>query len=90
MDIGIVVRDFAGEIIAAFNNSNEHVASPKIAEIIALKRAMIFCTEIGLQNVIFEGDAKVIIEEINSTETCWATYGHLVEEIKRITNIRDS
>lgn len=73
-------------MIAALSMSGEHVASPKIAKIIALGRAMVFCTELSLHELIFECDAKSTIEEVNLTETSWAPYGQLLEEMKSISS----
>lgn len=39
--IDIVIRDAEGELIAALCKTEEHVVSPKIAEILALKRVMV-------------------------------------------------
>lgn len=62
--VGLVIRDYAGELITTLCKNEEYVASPKIDEILALKRATLFCMEIGCHEVIsFEGDAKTVIDD---------------------------
>lgn len=80
MRIGIVIRDSRGEVIATLFNCEDHVTSQKIAEFNALRRALVLCAEIDIHAVVFEGDAKSIIEEINSVEESWAPYGLLLVE----------
>lgn len=41
--IGIVIRDCIGEMIVACSSKKDYVSSLKIAEIYALKRAMLLC-----------------------------------------------
>lgn len=36
---------------------------------------MVFCAEIGRQDVVIKGDAKKVIDEVNSLEEIWSTNG---------------
>jgi hypothetical protein len=42
------------------------------------------CGELGLQNLIMEGDAKQIVEAINSSTSTWSCFGHLIDDTRRI------
>lgn len=66
MGIDIVIRNCEGELVAMLCNSVKHVASSKILEIHALWRAIKLCAKIGLYELIFKGNAKTMIEEVNS------------------------
>lgn len=82
IEVGIVIRDFKGELIAGLSNCIEHINSPKITEINVLGRVMIFCEKLGVNNVILERDAKFIIEEVKAADKSWASYGQLIQEVK--------
>jgi hypothetical protein len=45
-----------------------------------------FCKEMGLNNVILEGDASAIIAALRETEPNASRYGHLIEEARMILN----
>lgn len=68
MGIGIIIKICNGVLVATLCDSSNNVASPKIAEIHIFFRAMKLCTEIGLYEVQFKGDAKLVIEEVNSID----------------------
>ncbi|XP_041020374.1 uncharacterized protein LOC121261991 [Juglans microcarpa x Juglans regia] len=52
------------------------------AECIATWEAMVLCEELGLGEVIFEGDAKSVIDAVSSGEKDDSSYGHLVENLQ--------
>jgi ribonuclease HI len=54
-----------------------------MAEALATLHAVIFAKELGFSNVIFEGDALIVVKAVNSKEPCESNYGHLVEDVKR-------
>lgn len=68
MGIGTVIKSCKGELLVACRSGKDHASSPKISKIYALKIAMLLCIETGLFSIIFEGDAKIVIEEINARE----------------------
>lgn len=51
---------------------------------------MVFYVEIGLNNIIFEGDAKSTIDEVHTAEKIWVPYRHIIQEVKSIDNSRDN
>ncbi|XP_035551149.1 uncharacterized protein LOC118349712 [Juglans regia] len=83
MGMGIVVRDSKGEVIASLCGTKGSVTSPFIAELNALWRTMDFCSELGLQDVIIEGDAKELIDAINTETEDESWKGQLVEDMKQ-------
>lgn len=68
MGIGIVIRDCHVEVLACLCSSKSFHSQPIVAEFWALWRALILCTELGLENVHLEGDAQGLISAINSEE----------------------
>ncbi|XP_035538467.1 uncharacterized protein LOC118343794 [Juglans regia] len=53
-------------------------------ESMALWRAMVFCMETSIVDVIFEGDAKELIEAVMSDEDVDSSGGQIVEDIKQL------
>ncbi|KAG6627966.1 hypothetical protein CIPAW_15G166300 [Carya illinoinensis] len=66
--IGVVMRDFIGEVLLSLSAKIMHVASPFMAECKALDRALELCKELGLYSVWFEGDALQVMERVNREE----------------------
>ena len=51
-------------------------------EALACRRAVSFAIEIGLLEVVFEGDSETIINSLNSDCSCVAHFVHLVEDCR--------
>lgn len=62
--IGVIVRDWRGETIAAL--SQPILASHLVAdmEALACRRAIEFSAKIGLRRVVFDGDSALVINAI--------------------------
>jgi hypothetical protein len=58
------------------------VVDPVVAGTLAAFHALLFCHEIGVQHVIFEGDALQVVNEVNAENLCNTRYGHLIEDIR--------
>ncbi|CAL1397299.1 unnamed protein product [Linum trigynum] len=54
---------------------------PAVVELLVLREAISWCLEFGLSEVRFEGDAKVIIDKINQSDTRDNRLGAVLEEI---------
>ena len=52
----------------------------------AVRRAVIFAQEIGLQKCQFEGDSKTIIKALKIGDMSSSSFGHLVRDIFSIAN----
>ncbi|XP_042974226.1 uncharacterized protein LOC122305733 [Carya illinoinensis] len=66
MGIGGVLRDHRGDAKMVLSAPKAHVPSAFHAECYALIQAMQLCHELRISNMIFEGDAKQVIDSINS------------------------
>ena len=44
--------------------------------------AIQFAKDLGLQHVVFEGDNKVVMGAVSSSEQDFSSHGNLIEEIK--------
>jgi glycerol dehydrogenase-like iron-containing ADH family enzyme len=63
--IGVIVQDHNGRMVAARSFTKRGVLEQKIRETIASFHAAQLCKELGLQDVILEGDARSVAEAIN-------------------------
>ena len=86
-----VVRDFKGNVIRALSKWIGLPPSEVEVEALACRRAIYFAIEIGLQEVVSEGDSETIINSLNSDSSSLAHFGHLVEDCGvQVGNLRFS
>lgn len=84
MGIGVVIRDFQGEVMDCLSSLKPFHSHSIVVEYEALWRAMYFCMELGFERAQFEGDTELLINAITNEAECVAWFGHLVEEAKQI------
>jgi ribonuclease HI len=82
--VGVIIRDENGWIVAAMSRTRQGLLEPTTGEAFGAFQAARLITELGLQNIILEGDAKQIVDAINSNMSTWSQYGHLVEDTRRL------
>jgi hypothetical protein len=61
MGVGIIAQDHEGKIIAARCLSRPYITDPTTAEALAAWKLAEFSTELGLRQVIAEGDALEVV-----------------------------
>lgn len=81
MGIGVVIQDSSEEVLACLSFIVNRVHKPIIADTLALRRAWYLCVELGLSNVILEGNSHIIVKAINSDEEVWTDYGNIVKDV---------
>ena len=84
--LGVVIRDSRGDILGAMS---VHVLLPhSVPEVEALAccHAVSFAVDLGLQEIIFEGDSTIINQAINNGLLSPALYGHIVDDILHLTS----
>lgn len=79
--IGVIVHDFAREVIGALSLPISMPQSVATAEALACRRAMKFAAEIGLTWVVIEGDSAVIINALTAANGNQTSYGNIIEDI---------
>ena len=80
--LGAIVRDGAGEIIAAMAAPIHHGNDPQFLEASAISRAIQFIMDLGLQQVWIESDCKAVVNSINTPGTDFSDIGHIIKQIK--------
>lgn len=64
------------------------VAHPVTVEILASWRATKLCAKLNFSSVTFEGEAVEVIKVVNNDKDCWAWYGQVIEDVKRVLQSR--
>lgn len=91
VEIEIIIWDSNGDIQACSCSNKKILATFAGAEALALRRAMILSSELGLHEVLFEGDSQVIIQATKSNAVLCTDYSCIVyfpKKKKRIDDIR--
>ena len=56
-------------------------------EALALFHAITLCNYFGFPNVILEGDAKLVVDELNSNQSKGCQFGHLIEDTRHVLQL---
>jgi ribonuclease HI len=79
--LGIIARDNKSLCMGAKSIMQQVETDPKTAKIMATLQAMQFSKEAGFWEVIFEGDAVLVVKEIKSNPPFLSKIGHFIESI---------
>ncbi|KAL0000349.1 hypothetical protein SO802_014130 [Lithocarpus litseifolius] len=82
--IGVVIRNSSGQVIGALSDRIHLPSAVDDVEAIACRRAISFALEIGVEEVVFEGDSETIIKALNSDSSCLSSFGYVVEDIRAL------
>ena len=53
-------------------------------EAIACRTSVRFALQLGLVDVVFEGDSETITAAINSGSSCFSSFGHILDEVRKL------
>nr|POF23783.1 hypothetical protein CFP56_13720 [Quercus suber] len=69
--VGIVIRDSEGQIMAALSEKLRvpRIQKPEVVEAIAARRAIIFARELGLRQVVLEGDCQMLMQALQTRDS---------------------
>ena len=82
--IEIVVRNQDGRVMAAMAKKIHHPTSVEILEFLAARRAVLFASELGFLQIIFEGDLEVTIRALQEENSAISSVGHIIKDIMSI------
>ncbi|KAF5442857.1 hypothetical protein F2P56_035473 [Juglans regia] len=82
MGLGVIIKDLEGSLLAVVTASKDHISSVAQAESAALHKAMDLCTKLGLNQVCFERDAKVVVDAVNSKNEDNSWLGQMIEDLQ--------
>ena len=84
--MGVVICDNEGCVKVAKCSISHGRFDPTAAEAMAAVHALRFCMELGVQNICMKGDAKSVVDALNSRKENWSRFGHLVVDTKNLFN----
>ena len=80
--LGAVIRDHHGIMCASKSPSRQGFLDLTTAEAIAALMAVQLRNELGIMRIQLEGDAKVVVDVVNSMEPDESCRGHLMVDIR--------
>ena len=83
--VGVVVRDHRGYALAALSQKFPIPHVPVVIEAMAARAAVQLALDLKLDRVSFEGDSTQVITALQSSESNYSSYGHLVAETQNKT-----
>ena len=83
--LGLVACDSDSMVIAFLSECIRLPPTVANLEALACRRAILFALELGLQDVVFEGDSKVIINHLKAEQPCLIAFGHIIEEARTLS-----
>ena len=84
--IGVVIRDWEGQVIAALSEKVRHPGSVDLVEALATRQAISFAKELNIHQMVIEGDSLRVIQAINEARPVQTLYGHVVDDIRFLSS----
>ncbi|XP_030941854.1 uncharacterized protein LOC115966848 [Quercus lobata] len=80
--LGVVIRNWQGNVMASLSEQAPLPISPDIVEAMAAAREISFAQELGIRPFILEGDSDVVIKTFMATEDSLSSFGHIISLAK--------
>ena len=84
--IGVVILNSKGRVLATLSEKILKPQSAELVEILAVRRAVLFSTEMGLFNSVFEGDSSNVIKSLQDRNMAHSLGGHILKDILSYQN----
>jgi ribonuclease HI len=84
MGMGFLVRGHSGDCMLARCDKISNITSPEMAEALAVRGALSFAKEEGLDNFICASDCLSVVQRVSSPAKDRSTCGAVIEDIKRL------
>jgi hypothetical protein len=84
MGVGIVMRNHAGRVLAAQCSVQKFIVDPSTAEAIGARVGAELGRRLGLQSIMLEGDASVVIEALRREGEDLSRFGNVILETKEL------
>ena len=80
--LGCIAQLSTGYFLATRSRTRMARVEPAVVEALAAAHAVAFAREMGFGQIIFEGDALNIVNDVNSEGPCTSMHGHFVKGIQ--------
>jgi ribonuclease HI len=84
MGMGVIIRNGDGQISAAKSVTIFANFDPAIGEALVVLHAAGFCCDLGICEVILEGDSLMVTRAFEKKGENWLRYGQIVEDTKLV------
>ena len=85
--IGIVVRDYNGEVMASLIQQLEQAYQPMEVEAMAACKAVEFGSEIGVDCAIMKGDSEVIMKALRNNDNGLTPFAPLINDVSLFSSL---
>jgi ribonuclease HI len=82
LGVGIIIRDAEGKVTAARSLTVQSKPTPVVGEAIGAFYAADFGRDIGVQNVILEGDSLIVVKALQTEAENLSLYGHFIDDTR--------
>ena len=82
--IGVVIRDWHGQVSAALSTPVPLSSTVADLEALASRRAVMYIAKNDRHNVIFEGDSASVINAISQESRVLTSFGNIVDDIRAL------
>jgi ribonuclease HI len=83
MGAGVVIRNHKGHCLAARSEVLLAVATPELAEAVAVRRALALAREENLEDIKLASDCLSVVQRINTTSMDRSYLGVVIQDIKK-------
>ncbi|XP_023905314.1 uncharacterized protein LOC112017083 [Quercus suber] len=83
-EVGVIVRNGLGEVMAGLSARGPAVANSEEAEALACRKAVEFAMDAGFINLVIEGDNAAVMKAITSSRLDGSRLGHIYDDIRTL------
>jgi ribonuclease HI len=72
---GAIIRDSSGFVVVACSTTQNSITDPLVAEVWASMIVVNLCKDVGVFDIILEGDSQQVVKEINKVSPNLSRHG---------------
>ena len=80
-EVGAIIRNDRGEVMASLSAKGPPVTSSEEAEIYACRRAVEFAVECGFLELVLEGDNQALMDALSTRKGLSSWLGHILQDV---------
>ena len=84
--IGVVIRDSNAAVIGALSRCIPLPQMVEEVEALACRQSVQLAREIGINEVVFEGDSAIIVQALKHGQADQSVYGHILDDVTQQTS----
>ena len=81
-ELGVLIWNDKGGVMAALAKKIPLPHSVVLLEALAMRQAVLFATELGFNQFVFEGDSKILVKALYNASSSHAAIGHIIKDIQ--------